>query len=166
MTITEKKQLIEFCTTNKWYADKNILNYLETVTVQEEVKEKRTLKQNNSLYKFLTLVADACIERGVTMRQIYEKTTDFDVPPTKERMHDVWAWFQKNLYKTESTTELETGQVSKVHEVMMKNLGELFGVEYIDWPHNPNGIPLSTREDPAFDKYYPKDGEDAEVHFD
>ena len=37
---------------------------------------------------------------------------------------------------------------------MMKNLGELFEVEYIDWPHNPNGIPLSVREDPAFEKYY------------
>ena len=50
--------------------------YLSTVTIseKEEVKGTRTGTQNNALWLYFQKVADALIEKGVSMRKIFEST--------------------------------------------------------------------------------------------
>ena len=113
--------------------------YLSTVTIseKEEVKGTRTGTQNKALWLYFQKVADALIEKGVSMRKIFESTKDFDIPPTKNSVHDLWIYFQEIMYKTDSTTKLnKIEQIDKIHEILMYNLGEKFHIDYIDFPHD------------------------------
>ncbi len=114
-----------------------MLEFMKTVEIVEEQTpaKKRTGQQNKALWKFFQLLADALIEKGVTMRMVFEKTSSFDIPPTKDRVHDLWIYFQKAMYGTDRTRDLtKNEQIDKVHEVLMKNMGEMFHVDYIDFP--------------------------------
>ena len=139
MTKKEKEQLIAILNPSdvkdKISARLKALRYLDTVQITEEPKSPRTGHQNNALWLFLGIFADKCVEMNISMRKIYEMTRQFDVPMTKDRAHDVWIWFQKNLFNTERTRDLKkVGQIELVHDVMMKNMGELFHMEYIPFP--------------------------------
>ena len=49
----------------------------------------------------------------------------------------IWRPFQKLKYGTDSTTFLtKHEQIDAIHEDIMRNLGEKFGVEYIDFPND------------------------------
>lgn len=109
----------------------------EAVIVEEETvgTKQRTGQQNKALHLFFQLVADELIKNGVTMRSVFEKTSNFDIPPSKENVREVWIHFQKALYGTERTRDLKKqGEIDRVHEVMMKNLGEMFHIDYIGFP--------------------------------
>lgn len=137
MTRHELEQL-EQVLLAKWDMKEKLRAFLKTVEITEEPKGNRTSQQNRALWKFFGLVADALIEKGVTMRTIFEQTKHFDIPPTKDNVHDLWIYFQKAMYKTDRTRDLKkTEQIDKVHEVMMKNLGEMFQIEYINFPSDP-----------------------------
>ena len=143
MNQKEKDKLTEISLSDTLKVGSLLRNYLDTVTISEEETEvskgTRTPTQNDSIWLFLGIFADKCVEMNISMRKIYEMTQQFDVPVTKERAHDVWIWFQKNLFHTERTRDLKKiGQVDRVHEVMMKNMGEIFHMEYIDFPSKKN----------------------------
>ena len=43
----------------------------------------------------------------------------------------------KAKFGKKSTTELKkTGEISEIHEDLMRILGEKFGLPFIEWPHN------------------------------
>lgn len=94
----------------------------------------RTSQQNKALWKFLTLLADSLNESGKDMRVVLKPT--YSIPWTKENCHDhLWIPLQKAMYGTDSTTELnKQEQITKIHEVIMRELGEKHGVEFIPFP--------------------------------
>ena len=141
MTQSEHDKIAAILEGNPWLLKDNLKKVLSEIPITEEpsatkvAEETRSNQQNKALWKFFGLVADALTARGVTMRTVFEKTSRFDIPPSKDNVHDLWLYFQKALYSTESTRELKRReQIDRVHEVMMKNMGETFGLDYIDFP--------------------------------
>lgn len=112
--------------------------------VQEEMKLESTEKdapllsesQRKAHWLFCQQVADALRERGVTMRDIAEALPTFEIPPTKDNVHNLWLWFQENMFGTTSTKQLtkNEGQINDIHRAMMNVLGEKFEIDYIDFP--------------------------------
>lgn len=141
MTQAEYDKIAGVLNGSPWLFRDNLKTVLAEMTISEELpatkvtEETRSTQQNKALWKFFGQVADALTARGVTMRSVFQNTTKFDIPPSKDNVHDLWVYFQKALYSTESTRELKRReQIDRVHEVMMKNLGETFGIDYIDFP--------------------------------
>ncbi len=102
-----------------------------------EVKEiKRTTTQSNALWLFFTQLSDSLNNAGYSQRDVFEKAKAFDVPVTKEFIHDLWIYFQKKMFGTSSTRDLKKAdsQISDIHEVLMRNIGEVLGIEYIEFP--------------------------------
>lgn len=143
MTKTEHEKLESLLNGKPWLFRQNLEKLLKEFTITEEVSptklepDYRTTQQNKALWKFFGLVADALTARGVTMRKVFESTTKFDIPPSKDNVHDLWTYFQKMLYNTDSTRELKRQeQIDQIHKIMMNNLGETFGIDYIDFPND------------------------------
>lgn len=96
--------------------------------------EKRTLKQNKSLHLWLYKLANELNGKGLDMRVVLkpEYKIRWDMKSAKENLYKPLA---KAMYGVESTTELDTGQVSRVHEELMSVLIEKFPeLDYIDFP--------------------------------
>lgn len=96
--------------------------------------KQRTIQQNRALYKFFELLAKALNDSGYDMRKVLKPT--YNLPWTKETVHDhIWIPFQEAMYKTNSTTFLrKQEQIDKLHETIMRELGEKFGIEYLPFP--------------------------------
>jgi len=72
-----------------------------------------------------------------------DKAVFFDIPCTKEFVREIWLHFQKPMVKTDRTRDLKKiGEIESVHEVVMKNMGELFLIEYIPFPNEPDEAPM------------------------
>lgn len=96
--------------------------------------KQRTGQQNRALYKALTLLANKLNEMGLDCRKVLKPT--YEIWWTKEMTHDhLWIPFQKAKFGTNSTKFLKKqGQIDEIWEDLMRNLGEKFHVEYIDFP--------------------------------
>ena len=138
MTHEEHHDLVDIVTKEPFKIRPRLLKFLETVQIQEieKIRGTRTSQQNKALWKFFSLVADKLTELGVSMRTIFKETDTFDMPPTKDSVHDLWVHFQKAMVNTERTRDLKKDQIDRIHEVFMKNMGEKFHLEYIDFPHD------------------------------
>ena len=99
-----------------------------------ENPKQRTKEQNRALYKFLTVLADKLNESGLDMRKVLKPT--YNIPWTKDSTHDhIWIPFQKAMYNTDSTTKLSKHeQIDKIHETIMRELGEKHQLAYIPFP--------------------------------
>lgn len=96
--------------------------------------KKRTLLQNSSLHKFCNDLAGELNGKGKYMQIVLKPTYElrWDMKAVKENLYKPIA---KALYGTESTTELTTDQISKVHSQLMLMLVEKFPeIDFIDWP--------------------------------
>lgn len=94
--------------------------------------EKRTLQQNKAIHKLFTTLANDLNEKGLDMRVVLKPSYHLWWTPEMIKEH-LWKPLQKVMYQKESTTELDTSQISKVYEQLAKIIGEKFGVE-IDFP--------------------------------
>ncbi len=96
--------------------------------------KQRTIPQNNALWLFFTQLASTLNDAGLDMRKVLKPT--YNIPWTKENVHDhIWIPFQKAMYGTNSTTFLhKQEQIDKLHETIMRELGEKHSVEYIPFP--------------------------------
>ena len=97
---------------------------------------QRTSQQNRALHAFYTLLANALNDAGLDQRKVLKPSVS--IPWTPEAAKEqLWRPIQKAMYGKESTTELSKIQeIDKIHEVLMRHLGEKFGVEYITFPHD------------------------------
>lgn len=89
--------------------------------------EKRTLKQNNSLHLYFTLLADELNSSGQDMRKFLKPEVDIPWSPTTIKEF-IWKPIQESMLLKKSTTELTTDEVSKVYEVLNRYLGDKRGV--------------------------------------
>lgn len=102
------------------------------------MEDKRTLKQNNSLHLFCTNLAGELNGKGYYMQLVLKPDYElkWDMKSVKENLYKPIA---KALYGVESTTELDTDQISKVHQQLMLMLVEKFPeLDFIDWPSEEN----------------------------
>lgn len=96
----------------------------------------RTETQNSSLWLFMTMLAKALNDAGLEPRKVLKSTYNFQW--TKEMIHDaVWVPIQKALFGTTSTRSLKKlEQIDAIHSLIMRELGEKHGLEYIAFPSN------------------------------
>lgn len=150
--------------TKPWLFHKEFGKYLDSLQDEKEEPHKkkgtRTNQQSRAMWLQHQKVADELIKTGVTMRKIFESTESFDIPPTKDNVHELWLYFQKIMYPTmPSTKDLPKhgDHYQKIHDVMMKNLGEKWGIDYIDFPCDDNKpSTLQNIEDARNIKDYPE----------
>lgn len=92
----------------------------------------RTLKQNSSLHKFCEILADELNSAGYDVSKTLKQ--DVEVPWTMILIKElIFKKIMTAMYGYKSTTELKTGEVSKVAEVIIRHVGEKFGIP-LDWP--------------------------------
>lgn len=91
--------------------------------------KQRSLKQNNAIHKYLTLVAEELQEQGQTMQDVVKAIRKAEIVPTMNAMKEVcWKPIQEITYGKKSTTELETHEVDKVYQVMAMWLAKEFNI--------------------------------------
>lgn len=95
-------------------------------------------QQRKAHWLFCQHLADTLTEHGVSQKVFMEKAKHFDVPIDKDFVHELWLYIQNKLFGTTSTTKLtkNEGQIQKIHDVLMKGIGETFEGEipYVDFP--------------------------------
>jgi hypothetical protein len=96
--------------------------------------ESRTSQQNRALHLYLTMLSDALNDAGLDQRKVLKPGVSIPWTPSAAK-EQLWRPIQVALFQKESTTELDkTKELDKVHEVLMRHLGEKFGIEYIPFP--------------------------------
>lgn len=101
---------------------------------------QRTNQQNKSLHKFFELLANELNAAGLDQRKVLKPSIEIPWTPfaIKEML---WKSVQKAMTGKESTTELEKQmEIDEVHKVLMRHLGEKFGLEYIPFPNDAERI--------------------------
>ena len=82
-----------------------------------EKKVKYTRKQHNAIFAYCKDVADMFNASGQDMRKVLKP--EVEIPWTKENVHKIfWKPLQEAMFDINSTTKLETKQVSEVYETM------------------------------------------------
>lgn len=100
------------------------------------MEKQRTLSQNNAIHKYLDLVARELQNQGQTMRDVIQKLPELEVLPTTKTLKEiVWKPIQKASLGKESTTELETAEVTLVYDIMSMFLSKHFQID-IPFPSN------------------------------
>lgn len=91
-------------------------------------RAKRTTLQNRSIHKYCSMLADTFNNAGLDMLAVL-KVKKVSVSWTMDSVKDVlWRPIQVAMFNKESTTQLETDQVSRVYEQLAKHLAENFNV--------------------------------------
>lgn len=98
--------------------------------------EQRTLKQNKSLHKYFSLLAEELNNAGLDMKHVLT----VDIPWTPENIKEwIWKPVQKAQLVKESTTELTTAEVNKVYETVNRLMGDKFGI-HVPFPSDEESM--------------------------
>ncbi len=102
-------------------------------------KKIRTFLQNKSLHLYLDKLATAMNDAGYDMKAVFNAMRKgFSVSCTTIRLKNcVWRPMQEAMFDIESTTELDTKQISEVYENVNRFTCEQFGIG-INWPDRFN----------------------------
>lgn len=90
----------------------------------------------------LGLIAKCLNESGYSVVATIKTLMENSAWTTLRVKELIWRPVQKSMYGIESTTELEKleGQIEKIHEVIMRELGEKYHIEYHEFPHDPKKV--------------------------
>lgn len=97
-------------------------------------KEYRTLQQNKALHLGCQLIADALNDAGLDMREVLKP--EIEISWTKQSVKEyLFRPVMEKMFIKKSTTKLEKlREIEKIWDVIMRHLGEKFGIEYIQFP--------------------------------
>lgn len=94
-----------------------------------------TDNQRRATWLYMTQKSEQLNDSGLDMRVVLKPT--YSIPWTKENFHDhIWIPIQRALYKTDSMRDLTKEQVSKIFEVIERELGEKHGLDHVPFPNN------------------------------
>ena len=94
-----------------------------------------TDNQRKAAWLYMTQKSEQLNDVGKDMRVILKPS--YSIPWTKENFHDhVWIPIQKAMYGTDSMTTLTKEQVSKIFEVIERELNEKHGLDHVPFPNN------------------------------
>jgi len=92
-------------------------------------KPKRTDQQRKAIEVYCNMLAKKLSDSGKDIMTTLKQ--DASIPWTQELIKSlVWKPIQKTMFDTNSTTKLNTEQVSKVYEVINRHMGENHGVSF------------------------------------
>ena len=100
--------------------------------MEDELKKHRTLKQNNSLHKGLTNLADELNAGGLDMRKVLKPGVE--IPWTKDSAKEyLFNPIAAVMFDGRTSSELDTKEIQAVWDVMIRFTGEKHGVT-VPWP--------------------------------
>lgn len=96
--------------------------------MNEKIEKQRTLKQNRALHLMFTQLAEELNDAGLDMRKTLKPGVE--IPWEGKTIKEyLWRPIMKAQLGKESTTELNTKDIDKVFETIVRHLGEKFGIE-------------------------------------
>lgn len=96
------------------------------------MRQKRTGLQNKSLHKYFELLAIALNNAGWDMKKALKPSVD--IPWTKDMVKEhIWKVVQEAMTEKDSTTEINTVDVTEIYEVINRHTADKFGVS-VEWP--------------------------------
>ena len=102
-------------------------------------ERQRTIPQNNSLWKWLTMVA-AALNKADKLIEVDVYGVQMRIRWTKESVADrFWRPLQKALTGKDSTTEPTTTEYPEVYHTMCVAIIEITGVQPPPWPDRFGG---------------------------
>ena len=104
-------------------------NYLKSKGYTVDLIQKkntRTTKQNSALHVFFTIISSQLNELGIEYRYFGLKGKEVGVMHTPHLVKEfVWKPIQRILFDIESTTKINTEQINKITDVLIKYFGEM-----------------------------------------
>jgi len=95
--------------------------------MKEITKKKRTSLQRKALQLYCKMLADELNDAGLDMKKVLKP--EIDIPWTMESVKNfLWRPIQEAMFDKESTTELNTDEVTKVYEVLNRHTAQKLGV--------------------------------------
>lgn len=105
----------------------------EKIILIEEIKGKRTLKQNRALHLYFTLLANALNDAGFDMKKTIRE--DIDIRWSGKMVKELlWRPIQKVHLRKHSTTRLKKDDIDKIYDILNKAIGERTGV-FVEFPN-------------------------------
>ena len=93
----------------------------------------RSLNQNNAAHLAFKLIADILNDSGLDQRHVLKE--DIQIPWSQDSVKEMlFKPVMKAMTGKDSTTKLNKIELAEVYEVLMKHLGERFGI-FIPFPH-------------------------------
>jgi len=93
----------------------------------------RTLKQNNSLHKWLRELAEGLNSAGLDMRAVLKPGVD--IPWTDYSAKEfLWRPVQQAMTGHESTADCSKTQYGDIYDAIARHLGSKFGFQVPPWP--------------------------------
>lgn len=100
----------------------------------DKKEEQRTKLQNRAMHKYFSLLSESLNAAGYDVSKTLRH--DIDIPWNESLVKELlWRRPQIAITGKESTTELNTKEVSEVYEILNKHLGEKLGI-HVPWPRN------------------------------
>jgi len=93
-------------------------------------KPVRTLTQNKAIHKYFSMLAESLNNAGLDVKKTMRH--DVDIPWSEALVKElIWKGVQKAMFDIDSTTKLDTAQVSQVYEVINRHTSSTMGVSVI-----------------------------------
>lgn len=109
----------------------------KSIKVSVKSAKTRTLTQNSSIHKYCALLAEAFNDAGLDMQKVLAEGTS--IPWSEDKVkNDIWRVVQVAALGKESTTKLETNEVSKVYDIVNRHISQTFGI-FIPFPSRDYG---------------------------
>jgi len=101
--------------------------------IEITINNKRTLKQNNALHKYFSLISEEFNNRGLDFSKTFKEDFHMIVTPDIVK-ENLWKPVQKAYYGTVKTRQLKKEQIDKIYDTINKKLSEKFGI-YVPFPN-------------------------------
>lgn len=89
----------------------------------KEIKNTRSLSQNNSLHLYFKLLSDELNHAGFDMRQVIRENLNIPWTPESVKTY-LWHPVMKSMFNINSTRELTTPMINDIYDVINKTIGE------------------------------------------
>ena len=90
----------------------------------KEIVKYRTTLQNRALHKFFKIISDALNEQGNEFIFTGLKGNISTMYTSEIVKNHIWKVVQVGLFNVESTTKINTKQINRISDVLIKHLGE------------------------------------------
>jgi hypothetical protein len=102
-------------------------------------KPVRTIPQNSAIHKYYDMLADSLNNAGYDVRAAMRH--DAEIPWTRNLVKElIWRKVQLAMFDIESTTKLDTTQVSEIYEVINRHTAQTFAVS-VAFPSKDKQLP-------------------------